>query len=159
MCAKCRRAALTGSPATDVEETFKNGPLEIRFDPSSMSPEEREGWLRTQEKIARETLPSRTSDATDAEFNKLLGQAQSKKQSSDRERDDLHNQLRDLNQQMTNLDAESTKAQANASEPPATSSPPIPPGWVPCTCPADHPNAGILVGGTRYHTPLLKCPQ
>ncbi len=28
MCAQCRRAAMTGSPATEVGETFKDGPLE-----------------------------------------------------------------------------------------------------------------------------------
>jgi hypothetical protein len=34
---------------------------------------------------------------------------------------------------------------------------PIPPGWVPCTCPDQHPGAGIFVNGIQYHTPALRC--
>src|SRR5262249_38153450 len=35
----------------------------------------------------------------------------------------------------------------------------IPDGWIRCMCPADHPNAGLLFDGVRYHTPLLRCPR
>ena len=33
----------------------------------------------------------------------------------------------------------------------------IPAGWVPCTCPGTHPNAGLLVDGQRWHTSALDC--
>jgi hypothetical protein len=33
----------------------------------------------------------------------------------------------------------------------------VPPGWVPCTCPDQHPGAGIFVNGVQYHTPFLHC--
>jgi hypothetical protein len=33
----------------------------------------------------------------------------------------------------------------------------IPAGWVPCECPATHPNAGLLIDGQRWHTSALNC--
>lgn len=65
MCAKCRRTAITGSPATEVERAFKDGTLEIRFDPSSMSPTERNAWLRNQEKMRSETLSQNHDQAAE----------------------------------------------------------------------------------------------
>ena len=95
-----------------------------------------------------------------ADFTNLLEKARSLNQTVDNERDNLHNQLGDLNRQMTNLDTEFTSAQISAREQPAASSPAVPPGWwVKCTCPADHPTAGILVGTTRWHSPLILCPK
>ncbi len=34
---------------------------------------------------------------------------------------------------------------------------PIPPGWVQCECPAQHPGAGIFVNGVQWHTSALHC--
>jgi hypothetical protein len=33
----------------------------------------------------------------------------------------------------------------------------IPAGWIPCTCPGTHPNAGLLIDGRRWHTSALDC--
>jgi hypothetical protein len=35
----------------------------------------------------------------------------------------------------------------------------VPADWVPCQCPNQHPNAGLLVNGTRWHSPLLFCRE
>lgn len=48
-------------------------------------------------------------------------------------------------------------AQSGAQGLPIQITIPIPPGWVPCQCPNQHPGAGIFVNGVQYHTPLLHC--
>jgi hypothetical protein len=35
----------------------------------------------------------------------------------------------------------------------------VPPGWIPCQCPGDHPGLGIVVKGVQYHSPAFHCPQ
>jgi hypothetical protein len=35
----------------------------------------------------------------------------------------------------------------------------IPPGWIRCECPDDHPDAGMVVRGVRWHAPVLHCPN
>ncbi len=35
----------------------------------------------------------------------------------------------------------------------------IPPGWIRCECPDDHPDAGMVVNGVRWHAPVLHCPN
>jgi hypothetical protein len=35
----------------------------------------------------------------------------------------------------------------------------IPVGWIRCECPDDHPNAGKLINGIRWHAPVLHCPN
>jgi hypothetical protein len=35
----------------------------------------------------------------------------------------------------------------------------IPVGWIRCECPDDHPNAGRLINGIRWHAPVLTCPN
>lgn len=112
-----------------------------------------------------DSLTSAPASAT--EFTNLLGKARSKNQNLDTEVGTLRNQLRDQNQQMTDLDKELTKAQVQSAQTVSGNGaitspslqPQIPPGWVPCTCPSDHPNAGLFVNGVQYHTPLLHCPQ
>jgi len=108
--------------------------------------------------------------AAETDFTKLLDQAQSRNQSIDSEISALRGQLRDQNSEMTNLDNEFIRAQADRTQSEAFDKataqfalplpqPTIPSSWVPCTCPADHPNAGLLVNGVRWHTPLLNCPR
>jgi len=48
-------------------------------------------------------------------------------------------------------------AGVNGAQEPMRITIPIPPGWVPCTCPDQHPGAGIFVNGVQYHTPALHC--
>jgi hypothetical protein len=35
----------------------------------------------------------------------------------------------------------------------------IPSWWIRCACPDDHPNAGMVVDGVRWHAPVLQCPN
>jgi len=35
----------------------------------------------------------------------------------------------------------------------------IPSWWIECRCPDDHPNAGMVVNGVRWHAPVLQCPN
>ncbi|PYV85938.1 MAG: hypothetical protein DMG05_21510 [Acidobacteria bacterium] len=37
--------------------------------------------------------------------------------------------------------------------------PKIPSWWIRCECPDDHPNAGMVVDGVRWHAPVLQCPN
>jgi hypothetical protein len=37
--------------------------------------------------------------------------------------------------------------------------PKIPSWWIRCACPEDHPNAGMVVDGVRWHAPVLQCPN
>ena len=41
----------------------------------------------------------------------------------------------------------------------ATPRPKIPSWWIRCQCPDDHPNAGMVVDGVRWHAPVLQCPN
>jgi len=84
---------------------------------------------------------------------------------------DLRRELGDLRQQLgsseqdvervqNDLQLEQQKdifAQGIGAEGSTQISIPIPPGWVPCTCPDQHPGAGIFVNGVQYHTPVLHC--
>ncbi len=77
---------------------------------------------------------------------------------------DLKQQLnssgQDLQQAQNELQLEEQKdraAQSSAQGFAVQITIPIPPGWVPCECPDQHPNAGIFVNGVQYHTPFLHC--
>jgi hypothetical protein len=37
--------------------------------------------------------------------------------------------------------------------------PKIPSWWIRCECPDDHPDAGMVVDGVRWHAPVLRCPN
>jgi len=37
--------------------------------------------------------------------------------------------------------------------------PKIPSWWIRCACPSDHPDAGIVFEGVRWHAPVLQCPN
>jgi hypothetical protein len=37
--------------------------------------------------------------------------------------------------------------------------PKIPSWWIRCACPADHPDAGLVFEGVRWHAPVLQCPN
>jgi hypothetical protein len=37
--------------------------------------------------------------------------------------------------------------------------PKIPAWWIRCACPSDHPDAGIVFEGIRWHAPVLQCPN
>jgi hypothetical protein len=37
--------------------------------------------------------------------------------------------------------------------------PKIPSWWIRCACPEDHPDAGLVVDGVRWHAPVLQCPN
>jgi hypothetical protein len=124
--------------------------------------------LQLEANLREKASLERTQDAL--EFDNLLDQARSRNQGLDNRISSLRNQLRDQNQQMTDLDKELIKVQTQSPQTDSgngavaqITSPSlqaqIPPGWVPCTCPSDHPNAGLFVNGVQYHTPVLRCPR
>ena len=41
----------------------------------------------------------------------------------------------------------------------AVKRPKIPSWWIRCACPSDHPDAGIVFEGVRWHAPVLQCPN
>ena len=41
----------------------------------------------------------------------------------------------------------------------AVPQPKIPSWWIRCMCPNDHPDAGMVVNGVRWHAPVLQCPN
>jgi chromosome segregation ATPase len=113
--------------------------------------------------------PTSSSAADQGEFSKSLGEAQARRQSLQQDVGGLRNELRNLNTEVGKVDQDFSKAQvdrqqiertsASSLEPLSPIQPQIPDGWVPCTCPPDHPRAGIFVNGTQYHTPVLQCPK
>jgi len=71
-------------------------------------------------------------------------------------------ELQDLQSQDSKVDTVPTAP----SQPPAfgvsntpVKRPKIPSWWIRCACPADHPDAGIVVEGVRWHAPVLQCPN
>jgi hypothetical protein len=42
---------------------------------------------------------------------------------------------------------------------PSGPKPKIPSWWIKCECPDDHPDAGMVVDGVRWHAPVLHCPN
>jgi hypothetical protein len=42
---------------------------------------------------------------------------------------------------------------------PSGPKPKIPSWWIRCECPDDHPDAGMVVDGVRWHAPVLHCPN
>jgi hypothetical protein len=166
---------VNSSDMTDLDKAIQFLDWFDKGNRSFHSPEERQQFyinfpgLRKYETIAETSSPASDPSAADqAEFSKLLGQAQARSQSLQQDVGGLRDQLHDLNTEVSNVDRDFTKAQvdrqkleqANPSSPLSLSpaQPRIPPGWVPCTCPPDHPGAGIFVNGVQYHTPLLRCP-
>ena len=72
----------------------------------------------------------------------------------------LNSSSQDLQQAQNQLQFQQQQDQAAQNSGPGMSlqiAIPVPPGWVPCTCPDQHPGAGIFVNGVQYHTPLLHC--
>jgi len=71
-------------------------------------------------------------------------------------------ELQDLQSQ----DSKSDTVPAVPGQPPAFSvsntpvkRPKIPSWWIRCACPTDHPDAGIVFEGIRWHAPVLQCPN
>ena len=62
-----------------------------------------------------------------------------------------------------NLPPESKNQPIEVSDQEAKNVSEIPPGWVECQCPADHPNLGIFIRMDRvvrqFHDPAFRCPQ
>ena len=52
-----------------------------------------------------------------------------------------------------------TKGAGFSANYPAVSKQKIPSWWIRCECPDDHPDAGIVVDGVRWHAPVLHCPN
>ena len=72
----------------------------------------------------------------------------------------LNSSSQDLQQAQNQLQFQQQQVQAAQNNAQGTGlqiAIPIPDGWVPCTCPDQHPGAGIFVNGVQYHTPLLQC--
>ncbi len=109
-------------------------------------------WQTTTGPDLLKQLLSNTNTSKQNHFDKLLKDAQSKSAKQDEEIRKLQRQIDNANKQ---LDAFNNNVVGGQSSLPLS----IPVGWIPCVCPAAHPNAGILVGNTRWHTPLLHCPQ
>jgi hypothetical protein len=77
---------------------------------------------------------------------------------------DLREQLRATEQNLTRAQAElqleeqeNIASQASGAADAGKITIPIPAGWVPCTCPAQHPGAGVFVKGVQWHSPALRC--
>jgi hypothetical protein len=71
-------------------------------------------------------------------------------------------ELQDLQRQ----DSKSDAVPAAPGQPPAfgvsntpVKRPKIPSWWIRCACPSDHPDAGIVFEGIRWHAPVLQCPN
>ena len=71
-------------------------------------------------------------------------------------------ELQDLQSQDSNVDTPLT----TPSQPPTfgvsntpVKRPKIPSWWIRCACPSDHPDAGMVVEGVRWHAPVLQCPN
>ena len=71
-------------------------------------------------------------------------------------------ELQDLQSQDSQVDTVPTAP----SQPPAfgvsntpVKRPKIPSWWIRCACPTDHPDAGMVVEGVRWHAPVLQCPN
>ena len=160
---------LVFNAATEVEETFANGPDGNPLVRSIVNvPLTNEGWLRTPEKTwhakrcRREHPTQRTRSSI-----KLLGQAQSRNQSLDNHWHPSQSAAI-KNQQMTNLDNEFTKAQVDRSQTEVTSALRRTPRLT-IVATSDTSRMGtvhvsarsiecrLVVNGVQYHTPLLRC--
>ena len=71
-------------------------------------------------------------------------------------------ELRDLQ----NEDSKLAPVPSSPSQPPGfgvsntpVKRPKIPSWWIRCACPTDHPDAGIVFEGVRWHAPVLQCPN
>jgi hypothetical protein len=71
-------------------------------------------------------------------------------------------ELQDLQSQESKVDA----SPPAPGQPPAfgvsntpVKRPKIPSWWIRCACPSDHPDAGIVFEGVRWHAPVLQCPN
>ncbi len=76
----------------------------------------------------------------------------------------------DITRQLLKLKTEDTKAGAQqppgdskgttfSANYPAVPKQKIPSWWIRCECPNDHPDAGMVVDGVRWHAPVLHCPD
>jgi hypothetical protein len=77
---------------------------------------------------------------------------------------------KDLAQDSSNSDSGSTTGEAKPHQSDnenatfgvtnlAVPRPKIPSWWIRCACPEDHPDAGLVVDGVRWHAPVLQCPN
>ena len=97
-------------------------------------------------------------------FESAFDQSQQANASLDNSLQELRSKLNDIANGVVSLKSETRgleakMAAAQQSSGTMDSSIPIPPGWVPCTCPDRHPNAGPLINGARYHSAALDCSQ
>ncbi|HVN80583.1 MAG TPA: hypothetical protein VMW38_16420, partial [Terriglobia bacterium] len=52
-----------------------------------------------------------------------------------------------------------TKGTSFSANYPAVPKQKVPSWWIRCECPNDHPDAGMVVDGVRWHAPVLHCPD
>jgi hypothetical protein len=69
-------------------------------------------------------------------------------------------------QELQNQDSPVDTTQTTPGQPPSfgvsntpVKRPKIPSWWIRCACPSDHPDAGIVFEGVRWHAPVLQCPN
>jgi len=69
-------------------------------------------------------------------------------------------------QDLQNRDSKVDPVPTAPSQPPAfgvsntpVKRPKIPSWWIRCACPSDHPDAGTVFEGVRWHAPVLQCPN
>jgi hypothetical protein len=106
-------------------------------------------------------------DPSPGDFSSAIDRARQNQDSFNREFEQTQAQVNNLQDQIVQAQdqlksAEQTVASANqqiGSKPISLPRPRIPAAWVPCTCPDRHPHAGLLVGGTRYHSAELHCDR
>jgi hypothetical protein len=102
------------------------------------------------------------------DFNNSLSRAQQNQDAASQQLQQTQAQVNDLQTQISQAQAQVTSTRqsiADARQPISAPTrlglptPRIPAGWVPCTCPDQHPHAGLLVNGTRYHSAALNCSR
>lgn len=123
-----------GSPATDID--------------MSSSPNQNGGQADGQD-----TASPQDPNAPAPSLEELQRNLQwSKEQQATAEQD-----LAAAQKELTREQVEDLKSQSADSQSHSAIKVTVPPGWVPCTCPDQHPGAGIFVNGVQYHTPALHC--
>jgi len=100
----------------------------------------------------------------------LVGKTQSDAGGHPPDKDPFHLSGDEITRQLLKLKTEDTKAGADQPQGdskgttfsvnyPAVPKQKIPSWWIRCECPDDHPDAGIVVDGVRWHAPVLHCPD
>ena len=123
------------------------------FDPASLSPEARANRAATERRVAAETLKKIDRGRSQAEeLGNAIATEQWRIAISDENVRDAKARLQDI---LKSAPDASSAGQLQISVEQLKRA--IPSGWVPCTCPATHPNAGLLIDGQRWHTSALDC--